>query len=183
MNRLVFLDRDGVINRFPGKGAYVTADEGLRLLPEALQGIKLLTEAGFRLVVISNQGCVSRGLITRAYLDALTRKMLRQIRTHGGRLHKVYYCLHQTSDKCRCKKPRTLLLEKAVKGLKVKHEEIFFIGDSREDIQAGHDFGCRSILVLSGRSKRKDIKNFPVKPEFVKKNLLEAARWIIKKRS
>ena len=110
--RLVFLDRDGVINRFPGKGCYVTADEGLRLLPNALRGIRLLTEAGFRLDVISNQGCVSRGLITRGHLDLLTQKMLRQIRDAGGRIRRVFYCVHQTSDDCRCKKPKTLLLEK-----------------------------------------------------------------------
>ena len=181
--RLVFLDRDGVINRFPGKGAYVTGEEGLRLLPNALQGIKLLTQAGFSLDVISNQGCVSRGMITRATLERLTRKMLREIKSAGGKLRRVYYCIHRTSDRCRCKKPKTLLLEKAVRGLKIPRRKIFFIGDSHEDIQAGHDFGCRTILVLSGRTKRKGVRYFSVKPEFVKKNLLEAARWILKKRS
>ena len=181
--RLLFLDRDGVINRFPGMGAYVTGDKGLKLLPNALRGIRLLTRAGFRLVVISNQGCVSRGMITRAELRHLTDKMLNEINASDGKVHRVYYCMHQTSDRCRCKKPKTLLMERAVRGLRLPRREVYFIGDSREDVEAGKRFGCRTILVLSGRSKKRDIKDFSIKPDLVKKNLLEAAQWILRKKS
>ena len=180
--RLLFLDRDGVINRFPGRGSYVTDEKGLRLMPQAVKGIRLLTQAKFRLDVISNQGCVARGLISRSQLGRLTRQMLGRIEQAGGKVHRVHYCVHQSSDHCRCKKPKTFLLEKAVRGLNLDRRRVFFIGDSREDIQAGHDFGCRTLLVLSGRSKKKDIKDFAVKPEFVKKDLLEAARWILRKK-
>ena len=181
--RLVFLDRDGVINRFPGKGYYVVTEEGLHILPNALKGIRLLTEAGFQIHVISNQGCVARGMITRTELKTLTEKMSQKIKRFGGKIHRVHYCLHQESDNCRCKKPKTFLLKKAHKGSKQPRKEIYFIGDSREDVQAGARFGCRTVLLLSGRSKKKDIRDFPVKPEFVKKNLLEAARWLTRKKS
>ena len=180
--RIVFLDRDGVINRFPGKGEYVTQDKELRLLPKALQGIRLLTRAGFRLHVISNQGCVSRGMITLAELKRMTRNMLGAIRRAGGKIQKVHYCTHQTSDHCRCKKPKTWLLEKAVRGLRLDRKAAYFVGDSQEDIQAGHDFGCRTVLVTCGRSRKKDIKSFAVKPDFVKKDLHEAAKWILKRK-
>ena len=180
--RIVFLDRDGVINRFPGKGEYVTREKELRVLPNALRGIRLLTRAGFRLHVISNQGCVSRGMITLAQLKRMTRNMLKKIRKAGGKIRKVHYCVHQTSDHCRCKKPKTWLLQEAVRGLRLDRKTIFFIGDSREDIQAGHDFGCRTVLVTCGRSKRKDIKSFSVKPDFIKKDLHEAAKWILKRK-
>jgi D-glycero-D-manno-heptose 1,7-bisphosphate phosphatase len=180
--RLVFLDRDGVINRFPGKGLYVTNEKEFYLLPRALGGIRLLTRKGFRLVVVSNQGCVSRGLITKAGLMRLTHLMLKKIKAAGGKIHKVYYCIHQKSDHCRCKKPKTLLFKKAMKGLRLDPRDIYFIGDSEEDIAAGHAIGCRTILVLSGRSKKSSARMFTHKPYMIKKDLLEAARWILQKK-
>ena len=181
--RLVFLDRDGVINHFPGKGVYVVREDKFRFLPGALRAIKLLSDHGFRLVIVSNQGCVSRGLISRASLRRMTQNMLKKIKAAGGRLHKVYYCMHQKADACQCKKPKTLLFEKAMKGLKLKRKEVYFVGDSAEDVQAGHAIGCQTILVLSGRSKKKDARVFAKKPHFIKKDLLEAAHWILKKKS
>ena len=180
--RLVFVDRDGVINRFPGIGSYVTSRKDLKLLPNAVKGIRLLTRAGYRIHVISNQGCVARGMLTKTELARLTRQMQREVLKKGGRLTKVHYCLHQSSDRCACKKPKTLLLRRATKGSGVRRSDIFFIGDSKEDVRAGRDFGCRTILVLSGRTKKKDLKHFPVMPDLVKKNLYEAARWILKEK-
>jgi D-glycero-D-manno-heptose 1,7-bisphosphate phosphatase len=179
--RLVFLDRDGVINRFPGIGNYVTKPSQFKLLPRALKGLKLLTEAGYELHVISNQGCVARKMITKEGLMRMTRKMCRDIEKAGGRLHKVHYCLHRMDDDCACKKPKTLLLERAVKGKKINKREVYFIGDSDVDVQAGPDFGCNTLLVLSGRTKKAGIAKLPVRPDVVKKDLYEAARWIVKK--
>ena len=179
--RLIFLDRDGVINHFPGKGVYVVREKQFRFLPGALRAIRLLTEKGFRLVVVSNQGCVARGLITKANLKRLTKRMLKEVKASGGKIHKVYYCMHQRSDRCACKKPKTLLFEKAMKGLRLKRKEVYFIGDSEEDVAAGHAIGCRTVLVLSGRSKKKDLRYFPRKPHFVEKNLWEAAQCILKR--
>ncbi len=181
--RLVFLDRDGVINKFPGKGVYVVDEKKFSFVPRALQGIKLLSQQGFRLVVVSNQGCVARGLITKAGLMRLTNRMLKKIQSAGGKIHKVYYCMHQKSDHCACKKPKTLLFEKAMKGLRLKRPEVYFIGDSQEDMTAGHAIGCQTILVLSGRSKKKDVQIFLKKPHVIKKDLWEAARWILQKKS
>jgi len=180
---LTFLDRDGVINRFPGKGRYVTRRSGLKIFPQALAAIKKLTQAGHELVVVSNQGSVSRGLLTRKALDRMTRQMLQRIRRGGGRIRKVYYCVHQTSDDCDCKKPKTLLLEKALRGRRLERSKLFFIGDSEEDIRAGKDFGCRTILVLSGRLKKRDVPGLSIKPTVVKKDLEEAAEWLLRRRS
>lgn len=181
--RLIFLDRDGVINKFPGKGVYVVQENAFIFLPKALQAIKLLTQAGFRLVIVSNQGCVARGLITKAALRRLTQGMLKKIKDAGGKIHKVYYCLHRKSDGCRCKKPKTYFFEKAMKPLGVKRSTVYFIGDSEEDVTAGHAIGCQSVLVLSGRSTKKDAKKFPKKPHAIKKDLWEAAQWILQKKS
>ena len=176
---LVFLDRDGVINRFPGKGAYVTRSSELEIFPQALDAIKKMTDAGYELVVISNQGCVSRGLLTKKSLDRMTRLMLQKIRYSGGQIRKVYYCVHQASDRCDCKKPKTLLLKKALKRRRLQRSKLFFIGDSEEDLRTAKNFGCRSILVLSGRLKKRDLPKLPIKPDEVKKDLREAAEWLL----
>lgn len=180
MTKFIFLDRDGVLVRFPGKGEYVTRNPQMKPIAGSAKAVALLTKAGYEIVVISNQGCVSRGMLTRAKLTEFTKKMLRWIERAGGHIQKVYYCTHQSSDNCLCKKPKTLLMKKAVKGRKVKPSEAFFIGDSAEDIEAGSRFGCRTVLVLSGRNKRKDVRSLPVRPDYIKNNLLEAAQWLIK---
>ncbi len=178
--RFAFLDRDGVINRFPGKGRYVTSLADFKIFPRALGAIKKLTRAGYELVVISNQGCVSRGLLTKKTLNQMTRQMLQRIRRVGGRIRKVYYCTHQTTDCCECKKPKTALLKKAMRGRRPDRSKLYFIGDSEEDILAGKNFGCRTVLVLSGRLKKKDVAALRIKPDVIKKDLKEAAEWLLK---
>lgn len=181
MKKILFLDRDGVINRFPGMGAYVTSWKDFHFLPKALAAIGLLTKAGFELNVISNQGCVARKLITRAGLARLTRRMQRAAEKKGGRL-RVFYCYHQQSDGCDCKKPKINLFKKALRGRKVDLGATYFIGDSEEDVMAGAELGCRTVLVLSGRNRRGDVRTFSVKPDLIKKDLWDAARWIARKK-
>ena len=180
---LIFLDRDGVINRFPGKGLYVTRQSDFVFLSGARQAIRLLSRAGHELAVISNQGCVSRGTLTKKELRAITRRMLSAVEKSGGKIHRVHYCLHQTKDRCGCKKPKLGLIREAVKGRRRLLKGSFFVGDSWEDMEAARRAGCRAVLVLSGRAKRKNLREFKVGPELVKKNLLEAARWILKQKS
>ena len=180
---IIFIDRDGVINRFPGIGFYVTRLKDFHLLPGALTGIRRLSEAGFEVNVVSNQGCIAHRFITSAALRALTRRMFARAKRAGGTIQDAFYCPHQTSDRCDCKKPGTLLFKKALRGRKFDVSKIYFVGDSKEDVKAAKNFGCRSLLVLSGRTKKKDLRSFRPKPDVVKKNLLEAARWITRKKS
>jgi D-glycero-D-manno-heptose 1,7-bisphosphate phosphatase len=176
--KFLFLDRDGVLIRFPGKGKYVTRFSQLKLVPRAAEAVALLTRAGYELHIVSNQGCVSRGLLTRAKLDEMTRRMLRSLRASGGRIRKVHYCPHQSLDGCSCKKPGTKLYERALRGRRLDRRRMFVVGDSIEDILAGKRFGCRTVLVLSGRNKKRDVPSLPAKPDFVKKDLWETARWL-----
>ncbi len=178
---IIFLDRDGVLNRFPGKGQYVTQWSQFSFLPGAKKAIRFLSDAGHELVVISNQGGVSRGLLTKKDLKLITDRMLEEIERSGGKIRKVFYCVHQTSDQCGCKKPKLGLIMKAVGRRRGVLKNAFFIGDSREDIETAAGAGCRSILVLSGRSQKKDVSDFKAKPDKIKKNILEAARWILKR--
>ena len=179
---IVFLDRDGVINEFPGMGNYVISEQGLRIIPGALQGIQLLTAAGCELHVVSNQGCVSRGLISRKGLDKLTANMLERVTAAGGRIQGVHYCVHQTTDDCECKKPKTALFLGALQGRPVDKASVFFIGDSEEDILAGKNLGCGTVLVLTGRVQPQGISALAAQPDTVKRDLLEAAQWLLEKK-
>lgn len=181
--KIVFLDRDGVINEFPGKDLYVTTLEGFRPMPAALKGIRALTEAGYELHVASNQGCISRKLITWELLDRITKKMLDAVSAAGGKLDGVHYCPHQSADQCECKKPKTGLLVKALAGRKADLKRTYFVGDSEEDMKAADSFGCKKILVLSGRLKENDLPGISVKPDHVCRDLYEASQWILKNES
>ena len=181
--KLVFLDRDGVINRFPGKGVYVTSQEQFEFLPGIFEAIRRLTEAGCEIHVVSNQGCVSRGLISEEALSKMTGHMLAEIKKHGGNIRKVHYCLHQRSDECECKKPKLKLFHEAIGNRMLDMKQVYFAGDSQEDIEAGKNLGCRTVLVLSGRTDKAGVADLSVKPDVVKKNLEEAARWILQEKS
>ncbi len=177
--KIIFLDRDGVINRFPGRDLYVTRYEDFVLLEPSLEAIAKLTRAGYKINVISNQGCLSRGLITQTELDRITEKMLAGVEKAGGKIEGVYYCPHQKADNCDCKKPKTGLFKKALKDFKGDPSGFYFIGDSQEDILAGKNLGCRTILVMTGRVLENEIRSLPAQPDEVKKDLNEAVEWIL----
>ena len=181
--KIVFLDRDGVINRFPGKGEYVVREESFHFLPRVFEALKRLTEASCEIHVVSNQGCVSRGLISEATLGRMTEKMLSEISRHGGKIQKVHYCKHQTSDHCDCRKPKIKLFLDAIAGRPVDMKEVYFVGDSAEDMEAAKNLGCRRVLVFSGRTTPEDLAALPVQPEVAKEDLWEGAEWILQKKS
>ncbi len=159
-------------------GYYVTGWESFRFLPNAIKAIALLTRLGYEVNIISNQGCVARGFITREELKRLTDNMLKAIEKEKGKIHAVHYCYHQTSDNCECKKPKTKLFLDALGGRSVDLTKIFFIGDSQEDMAAGRALGCKTLLVLSGRTRPEDLTQIDPKPDLVKQDLWAAAQWI-----
>ena len=181
--KIIFLDRDGVINEFPGMGHYVVSLEEFRMIPGSARAVALLCEAGFEVHVITNQGCVSRGLLSEKWLEAIHDRMRREVGAAGGRFAAILYCPHQTSDACECKKPKPTLFLKAAAGRKVDFSSVYFIGDSEEDILAGKNVGCKTVLVLSGRTNSDNLAEISPKPDFIKRNLLEAAQWITQKKS
>ncbi len=179
VKKIVFLDRDGVINRDPN--GYVTSWKGFHFLPNAKKAIRILSERGFGLIVISNQGGISKGLFTKESLNDITKKMLLSVSKSGGKISAVWYCPHKLEDRCSCKKPKTGLFKIATRGIKFNKNGSFFIGDSEVDIKAGKRFGIGTILVFSGKTKRKDLKNFKAKPDYTADSLLDAAKIILKK--
>ncbi|HAJ56617.1 MAG TPA: D,D-heptose 1,7-bisphosphate phosphatase [Candidatus Omnitrophica bacterium] len=180
ISKVIFLDRDGVINKYPGDRKYVTSLSGFKLLPGSVRAIRGLSQAGYRIFVISNQAGVSKGLYSRKTLKEMTDFMLKNVEKAGGKIEKALYCLHTQEMNCACRKPKTGLLKKAVKGKKVDIKNSFFIGDSLMDVKTGKAFGCKTILVLSGREKLKNSPSWDVAPDFIAKTLSTAAQNILK---
>lgn len=142
----VFLDRDGVINRrLPGD--YVKSWDEFEFLPRAQEALALLTAAGLRLIVVTNQRGIARGLMTTADLHAIHRRMLDELAAAGAHVAAVYYCPHDRNE-CECRKPKIGLLLRARRDFPViDFARAVVIGDTPSDIEAGKRAGCRTIFV------------------------------------
>lgn len=182
--KVIFIDRDGVINKDPGgwtEHSYVTRWEDFHFLNGALEALALLKKIGFRVVVVSNQAGVGKKFFSREDLDRVTGKMLSAIHKRGGMIENVYYCVHRKEDNCNCRKPKTGMLEDAMKKYGVRPNETYFIGDSLVDVEAGARLGIETVFVLSGKTTLDESRKWGIKPDHVFKDLLEAVRWITAK--
>jgi D-glycero-D-manno-heptose 1,7-bisphosphate phosphatase len=148
----LLLDRDGVINRRI-LGGYVTSWEKFEFLPRALDALQLLAARGYSALVVSNQACVGKGLISAADLDDLTRRFVSEVERRGGRISGVYYCPHKAEDNCGCRKPKPGLLLRAQREHSFDPAVTYFVGDSEGDLLAAREVGCPAILV-EGEIKR-----------------------------
>jgi D-glycero-D-manno-heptose 1,7-bisphosphate phosphatase len=106
--------------------------------------------------------------------------MLKEIEKQGGRIRSVSYCTHDFNAGCDCRKPKTGLIKKATRGMEIDFKNTYFIGDSRLDAGVGKNIGCKTILLLTGKEDPGDIKNWEHKPDFIKNNLMEAVKWLLK---
>lgn len=175
--KVIFLDRDGVINRYPGDRQYVTSLKKFRFLPGVKKAIALLHNSGFRIFIASNQAGVGRGIYSQKTLDVITAKMIFDIEAEGGKITKVLYCTHSKDAGCSCRKPKPGMLKRASREFKFSLKSAYFIGDTTRDIATAKNAGCKPILVLSGKEKNRD-ENITVP---ILKDLKEAADFIIRK--
>jgi D-glycero-D-manno-heptose 1,7-bisphosphate phosphatase len=176
-SRYVFLDRDGVIN--VERGEYTTTIGQWQWATGAFEGLRLLTEAGFRCIVITNQACIAKGLQTEEGLATLHDFMLREIRERGGDILRIYHCPHQTSDGCSCRKPAPGMIVQASEDYGIDLAETFLIGDSLRDMEAGRRAGTRTILIDTGPGADSTRTQFEG-GEFRADDLLDAARIVIR---
>jgi D-glycero-D-manno-heptose 1,7-bisphosphate phosphatase len=176
----IFLDRDGVINNYPGDKLYITSLKKFRFLPRAKKAIALLSNSGYKIFVASNQAGVGKGTYSQKTLDIITSKMLQSIEQAGGKITKVYYCTHRKEAGCSCRKPKPGMLKMAAREFKFSLKGAYFIGDAMRDVFTAQAAGCKSILVLTGKEKLANKKNWEVKPDYVFKDLLEAVKFLIK---
>jgi D-glycero-D-manno-heptose 1,7-bisphosphate phosphatase len=150
--KLVILDRDGVINH--DSASYIKSPEEWKPIPGSLEAIALLNQAGYRVLVATNQSGVGRGLFDMATLNAIHDKMHRALSLVGGRVDGIFYCPHAQDAGCACRKPRPGLLDEIAKRFGVSLDGVPFIGDSLRDLQAGAAVGAQPVLVLTGKGKK-----------------------------
>jgi D-glycero-D-manno-heptose 1,7-bisphosphate phosphatase len=148
MSKAVFLDRDGVINRKPPRGSYITRWEEMHVLPDVADGIELLNKVGFRVIVVSNQRCVAKGLVSAAELESIHQRMCEQLAAAGAKIDGVYYCPHETWLECDCRKPAPGMLLAAARKHRLDLTASWMIGDSEIDIEAGKSAGCKTARLL-----------------------------------
>jgi len=157
--KLVILDRDGVINQ--DNVDYIKSPDEWKAIPGSLEAIAKLTQAGFHVVVATNQAGVGRGLFEMATLNAIHDKMYRAVTQAGGRIDAVFYCPHADEDKCDCRKPKPGLLEQIGRRVNVSLKDVPCIGDALRDLQAAAAVGARPILVRTGKGKKTERDALP----------------------
>lgn len=156
----IFLDRDGVINRNRPRGDYVKSWEEFEFLPGALGAIARLTQEGFRLLVITNQACVGKGIVSWATVQEIHARMVKEIAHAGGQIEEVLCCPHLENAACGCRKPAPGLLRRATEEYRVDLKQAILVGDSVKDVQtAAAAAGIPAIMVLSGLGRITDFTN------------------------
>lgn len=179
-NRAVFLDRDGTINREKG---YLRDLNKLYIYSNTARAIRLLSEAGFKIIVVSNQSGVGRGMIRRSDFKNINRKIKESLAGKGANVDAFYICPHHPDDNCNCRKPRTGLINKAAKRFDLKLSSSYIIGDKLSDIELKKTAGLKEgILVLTGFGEKhlRKAREDGVELGPVARDILSAAKLILK---
>jgi D-glycero-D-manno-heptose 1,7-bisphosphate phosphatase len=170
----VFLDRDGVINR--DRPDYVKSWEEFEFLPGVLEAFRALASGPHQVVVVSNQSCIGRGLVSRETVEEIHARMTEAVRWSGGRIDAVYYCPHCPDEDCPCRKPRPGLILRAARELDIDLAASWLIGDDLRDLETAKAAGVRPVLVRTGHG-RDLLETRPVRVSYpfdVFEDLLEA---------
>jgi D-glycero-D-manno-heptose 1,7-bisphosphate phosphatase len=186
----VFLDRDGVLVQDNG---VLTDPRSIRLIPDIAEALRRLANAGFKLIVVSNQSAVARGLMTEEEVRALQKEIEAELARAGAPpLDAFYFCPHHPNAtlenyraECACRKPRPGLLQQAASEHGLDLAATFMIGDRLTDAMAGARAGCRTVLVETGQHtapliQMTDPMDPDFRPDFRCADLLTAADWILK---
>lgn len=151
LRRAVFLDRDGTLIEDVN---FLREPSGIRIMPGAPEALRLLREAGYRIIIVSNQSGVARGYFTEAKLVEINEKVQELFAAQGAMIDAVYYCPHlpegrvpEYAIECLCRKPLPGMFFRAAADWKIELIESFAIGDSERDVEAGRRAGCHAILI------------------------------------
>ncbi|NMG43556.1 D-glycero-beta-D-manno-heptose 1,7-bisphosphate 7-phosphatase [Aromatoleum toluvorans] len=160
-NKLIILDRDGVINY--DSDQFIKSPDEWKPLPGSLEAIARLNQWGWRVVVASNQSGVGRGLFGMDTLNAINEKMVKSLAQVGGRLDAIFFCPHSADSTCDCRKPKPGLFLQIAERFNVSLDRVPAVGDSLRDLQAGAAVGCKPYLVLTGKGMK--TRDDPALPE------------------
>ncbi len=174
--RYVILDRDGTIN--VDSDSFIKSPEEWLPLAGSLEAIALLNRHGYKVVVISNQSGIARGLFDLAALEAIHAKMHELVDLVGGSIEAIYFCPHGPNDSCDCRKPKDGLFRRFAGATNADLSRTYAIGDSLRDIQAAESAGAKPILVRTGKGEKTAIDN-PQLNVPIFDNLYDAATHIV----
>jgi histidinol-phosphate phosphatase family protein len=148
----LFLDRDGVI--IENRDDYVRSWADVVFIPTAIEALRVIAPLDVVVVIVTNQACVSKGIITLDEAEAINTRIVREVNAQGGRIDAAYLCPHRPDVSCACRKPKPGMLLRAAREHDLKLSQSFMIGDAITDMQAAQAAGVSSILVRSGRGER-----------------------------
>lgn len=152
MHPALFLDRDGVI--IENRSDYVRNWSDVSIYPDALSALMNARSSPYKIVIVTNQSAVGRGIITIEQAEAINQQLVRRIEQTGGRVDAVYMCPHAPQANCACRKPQPGLIAQAAEELSLDLSRSILIGDALSDLLAGHLAGIQNlVLVLTGRGK------------------------------
>ncbi len=183
-NSAVFLDRDGTLNEDPG---YLGDPDHLKLYPKTGEALSILkNNLGFKLIVISNQSGIARGLITDEMVKAVNVRLNELLEVYNAKIDAFYYCPshpdYSSKEECGCRKPSPELVFKAAKDFNIDLAHSYFVGDAVSDIECGTNSGLKTILVKTGYGKESFsiLKKQNKFPTFVAHDLIEVCNFIQK---
>lgn len=184
MEKAFFLDRDGTINI---DRVYINDPRLVELIPGAARAIRRAREAGYKIVVVTNQSGVGRGIIDPNVLPAIHRHLDELLAKEGAKIDRYQICVHAPQEQCDCRKPRTKLVEDAAKEMHLDLENSVFVGDKLTDVATGKNAQVgSSILVRTGKGQQEEImaqltpRLDPAEtPDFVADDLAEAVDWVL----
>ncbi|HEX7054183.1 MAG TPA: D-glycero-beta-D-manno-heptose 1,7-bisphosphate 7-phosphatase [Burkholderiales bacterium] len=158
--KLVILDRDGTINH--DSDDYIKSPQEWRPIRGSLEAIARLTQAGYRVVVATNQSGIARGLFTAQTLFAIHDTLQRALGHMGGRIDAFFFCPHAPDSGCPCRKPQPGMLLEVARRFNVPLKDTYMVGDARRDLEAARAAGARPVLVLTGKGRKtRDEGNLP----------------------
>jgi len=171
----IFLDRDGVIIRKAPDGEYVTDWREVEFLPGSLEAIAAFSCLGYKLIIVTNQRGVAIGKIQLCKLQDIHTRMQEVIAGYGGNVAGIYCCPHDSSEGCRCRKPKPGMLLQAAAEHQLLLPDCWMVGDSATDIAAGKSVGCKTVLITQSET----FKQWAEKPDFWAESLALAAKHIL----
>jgi lipopolysaccharide heptosyltransferase II len=175
----VFLDRDGTLNRDSG---YVTTPDALELFPGVVEALARLNRAGVRVVVITNQSGIARGLLDNSTLEQIHDRLRALLEAGGASLDAIYVCPHAPDEGCACRKPGTALAERAAADLDFDLSVAYMVGDQKRDMEMARGVGAKRLLVTTGPTSLQALTDLQAEgrqPDYVASGLTEAVEWIL----
>ena len=168
--KVIFLDRDGTIIVEP-PDEQVDSLEKLELIPGVIQGLRLLQNRGYILVMVSNQDNLGSSAYPNEKYEIVQNKLMRLLNGEGIQFNAIFICPHNANENCNCRKPKTGLVDEFIRTNKVDLSHSFVFGDRETDVQFARNIGCKAVRLTSDESTKADFKT---------ESFIEACRYIVR---